>query len=54
MEFCWRINFAVNNLIQTGFLNRTPRGRMVTRLAYQHFGLDDLLKPIVTTPSLFD
>ena len=41
-------------LIQTGFLNRTPRGRMVTRLAYQHFGLDDLLKPIVTTPNLFD
>jgi Holliday junction DNA helicase RuvB len=26
-------------LIQIGFLNRTPRGRMVTRLAYQHFGL---------------
>jgi Holliday junction DNA helicase RuvB len=31
-------------LIQTGFLNRTPRGRMVTRLAYEHFGLDKLLK----------
>lgn len=41
-------------LIQTGFLNRTPRGRMVTRLAYQHFGLEDLLKPITNTPSLFD
>lgn len=40
-------------LIQTGFLNRTPRGRIVTRLAYQHFGLEDLLKPI-TAPSLFD
>jgi holliday junction DNA helicase RuvB len=26
-------------LIQIGFLNRTPRGRMVTRLAYQHFGI---------------
>ena len=26
-------------LIQTGFLNRTPRGRMATRLAYEHFGL---------------
>ena len=26
-------------LIQTGFLNRTPRGRMVTRLAYEHFGV---------------
>ena len=31
-------------LIQTGFLNRTPRGRMVTRLAYEHFGLDNLMK----------
>lgn len=26
-------------LIQQGFLTRTPRGRMVTRLAYEHFGL---------------
>ena len=26
-------------LIQIGFLNRTPRGRMVTRLAYEHFKL---------------
>ncbi|HEU5453827.1 MAG TPA: Holliday junction branch migration DNA helicase RuvB, partial [Terriglobales bacterium] len=26
-------------LIQIGFLNRTPRGRMVTHLAYEHFGL---------------
>src|SRR5437016_4897240 len=26
-------------LIQIGFLNRTPRGRMATQLAYQHFGL---------------
>ena len=40
-------------LIQTGFLNRTPRGRMVTRLAYQHFGLESLLKPQVA-PSLFE
>ncbi|HNQ16374.1 MAG TPA: Holliday junction DNA helicase RuvB C-terminal domain-containing protein, partial [Pyrinomonadaceae bacterium] len=31
-------------LIQTGFLNRTPRGRTVTRLAYEHFGLDSLLR----------
>jgi Holliday junction DNA helicase RuvB len=31
-------------LIQIGFLNRTPRGRMATRLAYQHFGLDSLMK----------
>ena len=26
-------------LIQIGFLNRTPRGRVVTRAAYQHLGL---------------
>src|SRR6266480_1934138 len=26
-------------LIQIGFLNRTPRGRMATQFAYQHFGL---------------
>jgi Holliday junction DNA helicase RuvB len=31
-------------LIQIGFLNRTPRGRLVTRRAYEHFGLDALLK----------
>lgn len=27
-------------LIQNGFLNRTPRGRVVTDVAYQHFGLE--------------
>ena len=26
-------------LMQIGFLNRTPRGRMATPLAYKHFGL---------------
>ena len=26
-------------LIQQGFLKRTPRGRMVTSIAYQHFGI---------------
>jgi holliday junction DNA helicase RuvB len=40
-------------LIQIGFLNRTPRGRMVTRLAYQHFGLESLLK-LNNPPSLFE
>ena len=30
-------------LIQIGFLNRTPRGRMGTRLAYEHFGLPYLV-----------
>ncbi len=27
-------------LLQMGFLNRTPRGRMVTNLAYNHLGLE--------------
>jgi Holliday junction DNA helicase RuvB len=36
-------------LIQIGFLNRTPRGRMATQLAYQHFG-----KSGQQRPSLFD
>ncbi|CAN5817058.1 Holliday junction branch migration DNA helicase RuvB [soil metagenome] len=40
-------------LIQIGFLNRTPRGRLATRLAYQHFGLGDLLKRN-DSPTLFD
>lgn len=26
-------------LLQLGFLNKTPRGRMATKLAYEHFGL---------------
>jgi Holliday junction DNA helicase RuvB len=26
-------------LVQEGYLNRTPRGRMATRLAYEHFEL---------------
>ena len=26
-------------LMQIGFLNRTPRGRCVTRLAYEHLGI---------------
>ena len=40
-------------LIQQGYLMRTPRGRMATRLAYQHFGLP--LKPGVDVPAgLFD
>ena len=39
-------------LIQIGFLNRTPRGRMATRRAYEHFGLDGLLK--VSAPGLFE
>ena len=30
-------------LIQNGLLNRTPRGRMVTDLAYKHMGLENKL-----------
>ena len=29
-------------LIQRGFLHRTPRGRVATKLAYEHFGLTQL------------
>jgi Holliday junction DNA helicase RuvB len=38
-------------LIQIGFINRTPRGRIATRLAYQHFGVHP---PTLNRPSLFD
>jgi Holliday junction DNA helicase RuvB len=38
-------------LIQIGFLNRTPRGRMTTRLAYEHFGIK---LPMTNKLSLFD
>lgn len=37
-------------LIQIGFLNRTPRGRTATRLAYEHFGLPHT----PPRPGLFD
>lgn len=37
-------------LIQIGFLNRTPRGRMATQLAYQHFALGEGAR----APGLFD
>jgi Holliday junction DNA helicase RuvB len=36
-------------LIQQGYLNRTPRGRMATLLAFQHFGR----RPLSDTPGLF-
>jgi len=38
-------------LIQIGFLDRTPRGRLATRLAYDHFGVKP---PGSHRPSLFD
>ena len=37
-------------LIKIGFLNRTPRGRMATQLAYQHLGI----KAGQQRPNLFD
>ncbi len=38
-------------LIQIGFLDRTPRGRLATRLAYNHFGIR---LPEPHRPGLFD
>jgi len=35
-------------LIQLGFLDKTPRGRVATKLAYDHFGI-----PITGKSSLF-
>ncbi len=40
-------------LLQQGFIMRTPRGRVVTRLAWQHFGFDNLSKVIKSGPDLF-
>ncbi len=40
-------------LLQIGFLNRTSRGRIATRLAYEHFGLEHLIKTS-SEPTLFD
>src|SRR5215218_2638551 len=40
-------------LIQIGFLNRTPRGRAATRLAYEHFGIEPP-RPQPSRPGLFD
>src|SRR3954470_15781550 len=39
-------------LIQIGFLNRTPRGRTATRLAYEHFGIEPPRQQ--QRPGLFD
>lgn len=40
-------------LLQIGFLNRTPRGRMATRLVYEHFGLDHR-RSSNESPTLFE
>ncbi len=39
-------------LIQIGFLDRTPRGRVATRLAYRHFGLE-MPQRQMSAPTLF-
>jgi len=39
-------------LLQIGFLDRTPRGRIATRRAFEHFGLDSLIGK-ARPPSLF-
>ena len=46
-------------LIQLGFLQRTPRGRIATRLAYHHLRIEPpaavgLLAAVVDQPNLFD
>ena len=40
-------------LIMEGFIKRTPRGRMVTELAYRHFGRNPYGSNAVE-PNLFD
>jgi Holliday junction DNA helicase RuvB len=41
-------------LIQQGFMARTARGRIATRLAYQHFGLAAPARRPDAEPGLFD
>lgn len=40
-------------LIMEGFIKRTPRGRMVTELAYRHFGRNPYSGNVME-PTLFD
>lgn len=40
-------------LIQQGFIHRTPRGRIATKLAYQHFGLSSQAKGMGADDDLF-
>ena len=42
-------------LIQEGFLQRTSRGRIATRNAYEHFGLQlPVTREVPDAPGLFD
>ena len=40
-------------LIKEGFIKRTPRGREVTELAYQHLGRSPYVNPNDAMPNLF-
>ena len=35
-------------LLQIGFINRTPQGRVASELCYRHFGIDDMTKDAST------
>ena len=41
-------------LMQIGFINRTPRGRMVTKRAYDHFGIPFLNQDSADNISMFE
>jgi Holliday junction DNA helicase RuvB len=41
-------------LIQLGFLQRTPRGRIATRRAYQHLGVPMPVQVDVRQQALFE
>jgi Holliday junction DNA helicase RuvB len=41
-------------LLQLGFLQRTPRGRQATRLAYEHLGLPVKAAPASSRKTLFE
>jgi len=40
-------------LIQSGYINRTPKGRVATGLAYRHFGFSPKAKGTTTQRRLF-
>jgi Holliday junction DNA helicase RuvB len=40
-------------LVQNGFLQRTPRGRVATAQAYRHFGFNPPTGPVNAQPTLF-
>jgi Holliday junction DNA helicase RuvB len=41
-------------LLQQGFIQRTPRGRMLARRAWEHLGLPPPAAPRAAQPTLFD